>query len=912
MSWRSTAVAAIAIVAGLAVSNLAVGYLVDWLWFSSLGYGQVFWTVFGTRLILFLTALGVTALVVGMNGWLASRLAPQKTSRQLIYPAGEGAPPSTPPGPHDFLRKGPALLVAGSALVAGTLIAAFEMTNWAVLLRFFYQAPYGQSDPIYGKDIGFYLFSLPAYLALNNWMLVTASLSFVVMAAMYWSRGHIVVDGRNWSIHPTAIRHGSILLGIVFIVQAWSYGLDRFLLLYQDNGVVVGAGYTDLHVRLPVLWLLIGLSIVAALVCWFNIWQRTYRLPLIAIALVLASSWAFDGIYPALFERVYVRPNELQLQKPYIERNIVFTRQAYGLNRFIPKPFPAESNLTFSSLQANQATIDNIRLWDWQPAMDTYAQLQEIRTYYKFHDVDVDRYWLDGAYRQVMLSARELQTALLPPNAQTWVNRHLLFTHGSGAVMSPVTRKSPEGLPVFYLQDVPPIATGGPSIEEPRIYFGELSDSYVVVKASTPEFDYPKGKDNVYASYAGADGIAVGGSVRRALFAWYFNDLNLMLTDYITRDSRILFRRNIQDRVQVIAPFLRLDRDPYLVISGGRLFWIQDAYTTSDYFPYSFTSIPPLPDAEFNYIRNAIKVVIDAYNGSVDFYVADPSDPIANTYQRIFPGLFKPISAMPQDLQRHIRYPEDLFQVQARVYRSYHMENPEVFYNREDLWQFPRQAADGTTAPMDPSYMIMRLPGEPQAEYILMLPMAPSQRENMIAWLAARCDPPHYGELIVYEFPKDKLVFGPFQIEARLNQNTAISQQLSLWNQMGSRVIRGSLHVIPVETSLLYVSPLYLRAEKGQIPELKRVIAAYGDQVVMEETLPDALAALFKPTANLSPLPEPETGSTSAGLSRAQEALDHYNKALERLRAGDWGGFGAELTRLKVILEEAARPADTR
>jgi uncharacterized membrane protein (UPF0182 family) len=539
--------------------------------------------------------------------------------------------------------------------------------------------------------------------------------------------------------------------------------------------------------------------------------------------------------------------------------------------------------------------------------MDTYAQLQEIRTYYKFHDVDVDRYWIEGTYRQVMLSARELRTALLPPNAQTWVNRHLLFTHGTGVVMSPVTRKSAEGLPVFYLQDVPPVAIGGPPVQEPRIYFGELSDDYVVVNGATAEFDYPKGKDNVYRSYSGKDGIALGTAARRALFAWHFGDPNLMLSDYVTGDSRILFRRTIQDRVHEIAPFLRLDRDPYLVISSGRLFWIQDAYTTSDFFPYSFTYAPPLPEAELNYIRNSIKVVVDAYNGSVDVYVADPSDPIARTYQRIFPGLFKPLSAMPPGLQRHIRYPVDLFRIQARVYRSYHMENPEVFYNREDLWQFPHQATDGTMAATDPSYMIMRLPGEPQAEYILMLPMAPSQRENMIAWLAARCDPPHYGELIVYEFPKDKLVFGPFQIEARLNQNTAISQQLSLWNQMGSRVIRGSLHVIPVETSLLYVSPLYLRAAAGQIPELKRVIAAYDDQVVMEETLADALAALFRPQAAGPASPEEAVGPGAPGIGRAEEALSHFNRAMERLKAGDWGGFGAELDRLRILLEEADR-----
>ena len=534
--------------------------------------------------------------------------------------------------------------------------------------------------------------------------------------------------------------------------------------------------------------------------------------------------------------------------------------------------------------------------------MDTYGQLQEIRTYYKFHDVDVDRYALDSMYQQVMLSARELKQALLPANAQTWVNRHVLFTHGNGAVMSSVTRKNAEGLPIFYLQDIPPVSTGGPPIRESRIYYGEETEGYVIVKATAPEFDYPKGKDNVYAMYEGTGGVPVGGMARRSLFSWYFKDLNLLLTGYITGDSRIMMRRTIRERVQTIAPFLRLDRDPYIVVSEGRLFWIQDAYTTSTYFPYA----QPLQELGLNYIRNAVKVVIDAYHGTVQFYLVDRSDPIAATYDRIFPELFRPFDAMPQDLQRHIRYPEDLFVIQAQLYRTYHMGNPEVFYNREDLWQFPRQQAGAETATMAPYYTIMRLPGESQAEFVLMLPMVPSQRQNMIAWLAARCDPPNYGKLIVYELPKDKLVYGPLQIEARINQSPDISQQISLWNQMGSRVIHGNLLVIPIENAILYVSPLYLRSETGQLPELKRVIAAYGDRVAMEETLPGALAALFKDTAPASQPVEARASAPATGptVGRAQEALEHYHQAIDRLKAGDWGGFGAELEALRHILEE--------
>jgi uncharacterized membrane protein (UPF0182 family) len=706
---------------------------------------------------------------------------------------------------------------------------------------------------------------------------------------------------------PAAIAHGSALLGLLFAVKAWSYGLDRYLLLYGDNGVVVGASYTDIHVKLPVLWLLIGLSIIAAFAAFANLRLRSYWLPAAAILLVVLGSFVLSGVIPSLFRHFFVKPSELELEKPYIARNIASTRQAYGLDRIVVKPFAAEQTLTYKTLQANKATIDNIRLWDWRPLYDTYAQLQEIRTYYKFHDLDVDRYWLDGSYQSVMLSARELRPSLLPPNAQTWVNQHVLFTHGNGAVMSPVTRKSAEGLPYFYLRDIPPVADGGPEIREPRIYYGEESDDYVIVKGSVAEFDYPKGKDNVYAAYDGSGGVPIGSLPRRLLFAQYFGDVNLVLTDYITPDSRIMIRRNIRERLRTIAPFLELDHDPYLVISQGRMFWMQDAYTTSSYFPAS----QPAQDLDLNYISNSVKVLIDAYNGTVEFYLVDPRDPIAATYQRIFPHLFKPFAEMPADLKKHIRYPEDLFLIQARIYQAYHMEDANVFYNREDLWQFPRQPGGDGTAMMAPYYIIMRLPGEPQAEFFLMLPMAPSRRDNMIAWLAARCDPPDYGKLIVYEFPKDKLVFGPFQIEARINQSTEISQQITLWNQMGSRVIRGAnLLVIPIENSILYVSPLYMRAEHGHLPELKRVIAAYGEHVVMKETLSEALSALFAEPGTAPPLPQATMETPHAGA--AQEALDHYNQAMARLKSGDWAGFGTEIESMRAVLEELSRQSNAQ
>jgi uncharacterized protein len=904
-------VAVLVIVASLIGLGFTGDFLVDWAWFSAIGYAQVFWTIVGSKILLFLAAFVVSTAVLWVNGFLAYRFSRPRMRVRPIDFERDSVSFEALPELYELLRERLPwrFILWAVAGFIGILVAAWEVSNWDMFLRFIYQVPYGQTDPLYGKDISFYLFSLPTYIALTNWLVLMLVAGFLVAAAVYWVHGSIDLTTPRWTMSSAAVAHGSALLGLFFLVKAWSYSLDRYLLLYNSNGVVVGASYTDVHVELPVLWLLVGLAVVAAVLAWANIRVRTYKLPVAAAVLVFGSSIVLSTILPAVFQRVYVKPSELQLEKPYLQFNIALTRQAYNLQQITVKPFPAAQDLTFQRLQANKPTIDNIRLWDWQPLMDTYRQLQEIRTYYSFHDVDVDRYWLNGAYQQVMLSARELKQGLLPATAQTWVNRHIIFTHGNGVVMSPVTRKDSEGLPIFYLQDIPPVSNGGPPIRESRIYHGEETSNYVIVKGTTPEFDYPKGKDNVYAMYDGTGGVPIGGIARRLLFAYYFKDVNLLLSSYITADSRIMIRRTIQDRIHAIAPFLHLDHDPYLVVSDGRLFWMQDTYTISSYFPYSEL----LGELELNYIRNAVKVVVDAYNGTVDFYLVDPSDPIAATYGRIFPGLFKPFAAMPQDLQRHIRYPEDLFHIQARLYRAYHMENPEVFYNREDLWQFPREQASGTAA-MAPYYIIMRLPGEPEAEFFLMLPMVPSKRENMIAWLAARCDLPDYGKLIVYEFPKEKLVYGPFQIEARINQNTEISQQLSLWNQLGSRVIRGNLLVIPIEDSILYVEPLYLRAEEGQLPELKRIFAAYGDRVVMEETLSAALAALFKETAPAYQLPEAQARAplVSPAVDRAQEALNYYNQAMDRLKAGDWGGFGENLTALRRVLEALSHPADSR
>ena len=616
----------------LILLELISGFLVDWLWFSAIGYFGVFWTTIIAKAEVFFAVFLATAIILWVNGSVAFRFARSQWTQHPAEFEWKTTGVAALPEVLEFTRHRlpwPVAIISGACILA-VLVAWGEMNNWGLFLRFLYQVPYGANDPLYGNDISFYLFTLPAYIQIKNWMLLTLFLSALFAGAIYWVHGDIEYAAQRRSMSPTAIAHGSALLGFFFAVKALSYGLDRYLLLYGDNGVVVGASYTDIHVALPVLWLLIGLSIVAAFAAWANVRVRTYRIPAAAAMLVFGGSLVLSELIPGLFQRVFVKPNELQLERPYIQRNIALTQQAYNLHQIIAKPFPAEQDLTLKTLEANKATIDNIRLWDWNPLMDAYAQLQEIRTYYKFHDVDVDRYWLDGAYQSVMLSARELKSSLLPPNAQTWVNTRVLFTHGNGAVMSPVTRKSADGLPLFYLRDIPPISTGGPDIREPRIYYGEETNNYVIVKGGTPEFDYPKGKDNIYAAYDGTGGVPIGGILRKNLFAWHFGDINLLLSSYITNASRIMIRRDIQEQARAIAPFLRLDHDPYLVISSGKLYWIQDAYTTSDYFPYA----QPVQRLGLNYIRNSVKIIIDAYNGTIAFYLMDAAEPIATTYQR--------------------------------------------------------------------------------------------------------------------------------------------------------------------------------------------------------------------------------------------------------------------------------------
>jgi hypothetical protein len=631
------------------------------------------------------------------------------------------------------------------------------------------------------------------------------------------------------------------------------------------------------------------------------------RLVLAAVGLyvlVVVAQW----IYPASIQRFVVEPNEVVKETPYILNNIAATRKAYGVDHVEERALTGENTLAIADIQQNAPTINNVRLWDREPLLDTFSQIQEIRTYYEFISVDVDRYAINGEYRQVMLSPRELSSELLPN--RSWLNERLVFTHGYGLTLGPVNRVTPAGLPVLFIKDLPPVSDIDLNVERPEIYFGELPNEYVIVQTRQQEFDYPSGDDNVFTTYAGQGGVRVNSLFRKFMFALRFGSMDILLSNDITPDSRMLFYRDIRQRVQRVAPFLRYDSDPYVVISSdGRLYWICDAYTVSDRYPYA----EPTPGVG-NYIRNSVKVLIDAYNGLLRFYLADPSDPLIQTSARIFPELFIPLDQMPADLRAHVRYPSDLFRIQTRLYSTYHMKNPQVFYNREDQWEIPIYMTEGKEQEMEPYHTIMKLPGEPKEEFILMLPFTPRKKDNLAAWMVARNDSGHYGKLVVYEFPKQKLIFGPRQVSARISQDPEISRQISLWDQRGSQVILGRLIVIPIEESLIYVQPLYLRAETGKIPELKRVIVAYQNEIAMEETIEHSLARIFQgpPLAEPDVVESQPAEAAAAPLATASDRLaaqakQHYDRAQEALRAGDWARYGEEIKRLGEVLNQMGR-----
>ena len=785
-----------------ALGSQTVPLYSDWLWFQEITLPSVFLTILTTKLLLAVTSGLAFAVLLYVNLLLASRF----TATDVLLEVEDrfGLPSRLVIEPY-FRR----LLLPG-ALGLGVLSAFQAAGEWESYLRFANTLPFGVQDPIFQKDVGFYVFRLPFLSFLYNWLMASLGLTFLLTALTYLLYRGIQITARGPIIARLARTHLLVLGALLLLTKAFGFKLDTYQLLFSPRGLVFGAGYADIHANLPALKFLMILAIFAAILCLAQITQRGWRLVLGGLGLLIAASVIGLALYPGFIQRFRVLPNEIVAESPYITHSIRFTRQAYGLDRIDEVEFPAEEKLTREDLRRNDLTIKNIRLWDHRPLLTTYGQLQEIRTYYKFVDVDNDRYLIDGEYRQVMLSAREMSYQHLP--SRSWINEHLIFTHGYGAVLGPVNRITPEGLPEFLIKDIPPVSAGPIKVTRPEIYYGEVANDYVIVKTQAQELDYPSGDKNVYSTYAGKGGVPLNSYARKLLFAARFGTLKILLSSDLTAESRVMYHRQISERVRKAVPFLRFDRDPYLVISrDGRLSWIIDAYTVSDRYPYS----EPIRGMG-NYIRNSVKAVVDAYDGSLAFYMADPTDPVIRVYAQAFPGLFRPLDAMPADLKDRLRYPQGMFTIQAKLFSTYHMRDPQVFYNKEDLWSIPRKAVEGREAEMEPYYTIMRLPGEKKEEFILLLPFTPNKKDNMIAWLAARSDPPHYGKLIAYNFPKAKLVYGPRQIDARIDQDSFISQQLSLWSQRGSSVIRGSLLAIPIERSLLYVQPLYLRPRKGR------------------------------------------------------------------------------------------------
>jgi uncharacterized membrane protein (UPF0182 family) len=888
----------------------AISLYTDWLWFQEVGYTQVFTTSLTFKIILALVFGGLFFLLVYFNIKLAAQ-APRGVSsfdpeNAIELPSPELVDP--------LLQR----LLLPVAILLGLFAASQAASHWESLLLFLNSVPFGLEDPLFGRDIGFYVFRLPALSALYGWFSFTLGLTFLATAFTYLVYRGVQYTQRGLFLTERARLHLLSLVAIIVLIKAGGYFLDTFSLLYSSSGAAFGASYADVYANLPALRILTFLALVGASLCLVQIYRPGFKYLVVGLGALVVVHVAGLYLYPSFLQRFRVVPNEIDAERPFIKRSIEFTRRAYGLDKVESKDFPAEEQLTAADLKRNDATIKNIRLWEHRPLLATYAQLQEIRTYYKFVDVDNDRYLIDGTYRQVMLSAREISHQHLP--SRIWINEHLTYTHGYGVVFGPVNQVTPEGLPEFFIKDIPPVSVGPLKITRPEIYYGELANDYVFVKTKAQELDYPAGDQNIYTAYTGKGGVPVSSLWRKLLFSGRYATLRIFLSNDITRESRILYHRQIQERVKKIAPFITFDRDAYLVIAeGGRLFWIIDGYTTSNRYPYSEPT-----GGLGNYIRNSVKAVVDAYDGTVSFYLSNPEDPVILAYAKIFPGLLKLLDAMPESLRPHIRYPQDLFAVQARMYATYHMQDPQVFYNKEDLLSIPRQAgeqqdpdigrmmgrvaAQGTEREIDPYYTIMRLPDEKKEEFVLLLPFTPNKKDNMRAWLAARSDPPHYGKLIALDFPKAKLVYGPKQIDARINQDASISQQLSLWNQQGSQVIRGSMLAIPIEKSLLYIQPLYLAAEKGSLPELKRVIVAFGNQIAMEENLELALQRIFSgrvaPVTAQAEQAPPSAGVAGAEKSLASRAVEHFNRSQEFLRQRDWAGYGEEQKRLEAVLNE--------
>ena len=907
----------------LIVSRNALSAWVDLLWFKSLGYGEVFWKTLGLEAASFTLFTVITFLLLYGAFYVIRR------SHQADLPSSHaivigGRPVNLPVAPA--LRIISFVVSVGVALLTGLGMIA----EWPTLALFWY-APHATgplTDPIFGKPLNFFLFALPAWQVLDSWLLTLAiATCAIALLFLFITSGARSLEARRITYAPSPWRGLSLTVSFLLIVLAMTVYVSRFSLLLEHHTLFDGINYTDAHITIHGLLIVSIALILGAAIAAINA-ARQSRGVLIAAAIAPALLTyilvSLVGWYVATF---VVKPNELVREEPFIAHNIEMTRQAFGLDRFSQSEFPAETTVDATDPAHNQATLQNIRLWDWHALQDSLRQVQEIRTYYDFPDIDIDRYNLNGTTREVMLAGRELDVEKLPVSSRNWINERLIYTHGYGVTMNSVNGFTPEGLPILLLSNMPVQSTvPGLNITRPELYFGELTNSDVYVKTRQQEFNYPQGQNNNLTSYQGTGGIPIGGFLRRILLAIDRGDLGtLPFSDDVTPQSRLLMRRNIRERIATLAPFLTFDHDPYLVAGDdGRLSWVMDAYTVSDTYPYS--THYNLRDNSVNYIRNSVKVVTDAYNGTTTFYVFEPSDPVIAAYRSIFPSLFRDASAMPADLHRHVRYPEDLFTLQSEVYGLYHMTRPEVFFNREDLWTVATETvttADGqqVVEPMKPNFVLMKLPGGAHEEFVEILPFTPANRNNLIGWIAGRSDGPNYGETVVYDFPKTRLIDGPQQIEARIDQNAQLSGQLTLWNQQGSHVLRGSLLVIPSGRALLYAEPIYLQAQQSPMPELRLVVLALQDKLAYGTTFEAALSSLFEGQASSlnasAESPQPSSASTpnpSAPPSTdvhalVNEASKDFNDYQRLTAQGKLGEAGQKLDQLKSALDKLSAHA---
>jgi uncharacterized membrane protein (UPF0182 family) len=895
----------------LGVLSLFAGLYAEWLWFDSVNFASVFTTIVLNKIALYVTLFTfgfllfyINLRITRKNMGLSERPEEDNEGREVIYLDQER------PSPWRDFMQGPYTkwIFVGVSLFGGFILSSVAGDYWIVIQQYLNRVAVGTVDPIFAKDLGFYFFNLNFYQFIYSTLMTGLILVTITVGIIYALNASSDLLFGNWRQFTVAKSHIAILIAFIFALKAWGYVLDSYGVLFSPEGIVFGATYTDIYARLIAYKVLMVISIIITLVIIINIFVKKFNLVLISIGVWILVAIFLGGLYPTLIQNFVVQPNEFNKERPYIESAIKFTRAAYGLDNAENQQFDVDNLLDIYDPD-HKITVDNIRLWDWQPLMTTYKNLQQLRPYYVFDDVDVDRYIIDGNYRQVMLSAREIDQAELPEEAKTWINQKLMYTHGYGLVVSPVTEVAEEGFPEFFVKDIPPRFSTDLKIERPEIYFGEVTNNYVIVNTLQKEFDYPMGEQNVYTTYEGDNGIKVNSIFRKLIFSWVLKDYKMMLSSQVTNDSQILMNRNIVNRVKMITPYLSYDSDPYIVINDdGKLYWMMDAYTFTNKYPYS----EPFDSNRNNYLRNSVKVTVDAYTGDMNFYIADEDDPIIKTYAAIFPDIYQPISEMPEGLRAHVRYPVDMFKIQANTYKTFHMTDPYVFYNKEDPWLIPTEVVDDKSQTMEPYYIIMKLPGEEEAEYILMLPFTPKSRPNMVGWMCARMYGDNYGKLLVYNFPKQETIYGPEQIESRINQNTVIAQQLSLWDQRGSRVYRGNLLVIPMGNSILYVEPLYLQADSSKLPELKRVIAGFGNKTVMEPTLADALTSLFgrpgeEPVGGETSPPDDSEVSSPGSQSLAelaQQAKQYYDQAQESLSAGDWAGYGNNLNKLKDILDQ--------